>query len=92
MSYGPLSPGVVWELASKCNDDRDHKLLRFLTESYASRALDFSDTVACLGQYIFFEQKIPELLAEIQRKRHLCEAAEENLVQHLEKMRNGSCK
>jgi hypothetical protein len=65
-------------------------MLQSLSELYARRAREFSDTVASLGRYHQIEPGLLDLFAEIRRKRHLCVDAEEKLARYLDEVRNAS--
>jgi hypothetical protein len=63
-------------------------MLRELSEIYARRAREFSDTVARLGQYPEIGPEVLGLIQEIMRRRHRCDAAADKLHQYLERETN----
>jgi hypothetical protein len=59
-------------------------LLKSLSEKYARRAREFSDTVALLGQHDEVTPEFVQLFREIKRQRALCRAAEEKFERYLQ--------
>ena len=54
-------------------------MLKSLSEQYARRARDFSDSVALLGRHNSVGPGILKLFKKIKRQRELCGDAEEKL-------------
>jgi hypothetical protein len=59
-------------------------LLKLLSEKYARRAREFSDTVALLGEHEEVTPEVLELFQEIKRQRALCRDAEEKFERYLQ--------
>jgi hypothetical protein len=59
-------------------------LLKSLSEKYARRAREFSDTVALLGQHGEVTPEFLMLFQEIKRQRALCRDAEEKFERYLQ--------
>jgi len=59
-------------------------MLKSLSEQYARRAREFSDTVALLGGYNHVGPEVLRLFKEIKRQRTLCGDAEERFERYLE--------
>jgi hypothetical protein len=59
-------------------------LLKSLSEKYARRAREFSDTVALLGQHNEVTPEFVQLFREIKRQRGLCRDAEEKFERYLQ--------
>jgi hypothetical protein len=58
-------------------------LLKSLSEKYAHRAREFSDTVALLGQHNEVTPEFVQLFRELKRQRALCRDAEEKFERYL---------
>lgn len=58
-------------------------MLKSLSEPYACRAREFSDTVALLGRHNSVEPEVVKLLLEIKRQLALCVDAEERLEHYM---------
>jgi hypothetical protein len=58
-------------------------MMRSLSEQYARRAREFSDTVALLGHHDHIGPEVLKLFKEIKRQRALCGDAEEKLERYL---------
>ena len=58
-------------------------MLKSLSEKYARRAREFSDTVALLGKHDEVTPELLNLLTEIRRRRALCADAEEKIERYL---------
>jgi hypothetical protein len=59
-------------------------VLKSLSEKYARRAREFSDTVALLGQHNEVTPACVQLFREIKRQRALCRDAEEKFERYLQ--------
>jgi hypothetical protein len=59
-------------------------VLKSLSEKYARRAREFSDTVALLGQHNEVTPEFVQLFREIKQQRALCRDAEEKFERHLQ--------
>ena len=59
-------------------------MLKSLTEQYASRAREFSDSVALLGRHNSVGPQFVKLLKKIKRQRELCGDAEERLQRYIQ--------
>ena len=59
-------------------------LLKSLTEQYASRAREFSDSVALLGRHNSVGPQFVKLLKKIKRQRELCDHAEGRLQRYVQ--------
>ena len=57
-----------------------------LLEALAIRAREFSDEVARLGEYQKFGQPFLDALAEVDRRRALCDESREELQRHLDQL------
>jgi len=62
-------------------------LLRSLSEQYARRARQFSDSVALLGRHNSVEPEVLKLFEKIKRQRKLCGDAEEKLERYIQQER-----
>jgi hypothetical protein len=58
-------------------------LLKSLSEKYARRAREFSDTVALLGHHGEVTPEFLEIFKKIKHRRALCADAEEEIEQYL---------
>jgi hypothetical protein len=58
-------------------------LLKSLSEQYARRAREFSDSVALLGRHNSAGREVLKLFKKIKRQRELCGDAEEKLERFL---------
>ena len=58
-------------------------MLKSLSEEYALRAREFSDTVALLGRHSLVGPEFLKLFEEIKRQRATCRDAEEKLDQYI---------
>ena len=58
-------------------------MLKSLSEQYARRARDFSDSVALLGHHNSVGPEILKLFKKIKRQRELCHDAEEKLERYI---------
>jgi hypothetical protein len=58
-------------------------LLKSLSEQYARRAREFSDSVALLGRYNSCGLETLKLFKKIKRQRELCGDAEEKLERYI---------
>jgi len=63
----------------------DPILLKSLSEQYARRAREFSDSVALLGRHNSIAPEILKLFKKIKRQRELCVDAEEKLERYIER-------
>jgi hypothetical protein len=59
-------------------------LLKSLSEKYARRAREFSDTVALLGRHEHLGPEVLKLFKEIKLQRALCRNAEEKFERYLQ--------
>ena len=59
-------------------------MLNSVSEEYARRARQFSDTVALLGQHHEVTPEVLELFKEIKRQRALCRDAEEKFERYVQ--------
>jgi hypothetical protein len=59
-------------------------LLKSLSEQYASRAREFSDSVALLGRHNSVGPEVLKLFKKIKRQRGLCADTEEKLQRYLQ--------
>jgi hypothetical protein len=59
-------------------------LLKSLSEQYARRAREFSDSVALLGRHNSVGPEVLKLFKEIKRQRSLCGDADEKLQRYLQ--------
>jgi len=59
-------------------------LLKSLSEQYARRAREFSDTVALLGRHDRMGPEVLGLFKQIQRKRALCCDAEQKFARFIQ--------
>lgn len=59
-------------------------MLRSLSEQYAGRAREFSDSVALLGRHSSVGPEMLKLFEKIKRQRQLCGDAEEKLERYLQ--------
>jgi hypothetical protein len=64
-------------------------LLKSLSEKYARRAREFSETVALPGEHEEVTPEFLELFKEIKRQRALCRDAEEKFEQYLQAEESG---
>jgi hypothetical protein len=58
--------------------------LKSLSQKYARRAREFSDTVALLGKHEEVTPELLKLLREIRRRRALCVDAEEKIERYVQ--------
>lgn len=58
-------------------------LLKSLSEKYARRAREFSDSVALLGRHNSVGPEVLKLFKKIKRQRELCGDAEEELGRYI---------
>jgi primosomal protein N'' len=58
--------------------------LKSLSQKYARRAREFSDTVSLLGKYDEATPELVKLFAEIRRRRASCAEAEEKIERYLQ--------
>ena len=58
-------------------------MLKSLSEQYAHRAREFSDSVALLGRHNSVGPEVLKLFRKIKRQRGLCGDAEEKLERYL---------
>jgi hypothetical protein len=65
-------------------------MLRRLTELYARRAREYSETVARLGTQFCVRPELFDLMLEIRRKRRLCDEAEEKFDRYLKEVSGGN--
>jgi hypothetical protein len=65
-------------------------LLKSLSEQYARRAREFSDTVALLGRHNSVGPEVLKLFKEIKRQRALCGDAEEKLERYMKQENENS--
>ena len=59
-------------------------MLKLLSEQYASRAREFSDSVALLGRHNSVGPQFLKLLKKIKRQRELCGDAEKELERYIQ--------
>ena len=59
-------------------------MLKSLAEQYASRAREFSDSVALLGSHNSVGPQFLKLFKKIKRQRQLCGDAEEKLERYIQ--------
>jgi hypothetical protein len=59
-------------------------LLKSLSEQYARRARQFSDSVALLGRHNSVGPEVMKLFKKIQRQRELCGDAEQKLERYIQ--------
>ena len=59
-------------------------MLKSLSEQYARRAREFSDSVALLGRHNSVGPEVLKLIKEIKRQRSLCGDAEKKLQRYLQ--------
>jgi hypothetical protein len=64
--------------------ERGKFLLKSLSEQYASRAREFSDSVALLGRHNSIGPQFLKLFKKIKRQRELCGDAEERLERYIQ--------
>jgi hypothetical protein len=64
-------------------------VLKSLTEKYARRAREFSDTVALLGHHTEVTPEFIELFKMIRQRRALCGNAENEIEQYLQAEESG---
>lgn len=62
----------------------DPALLKSLSEQYARRAREFSDSVALLGRHNSIGPDVLKLFKKIKRQRELCRAAEKKLERYIQ--------
>jgi len=65
-------------------------VLKSLSEEYALRAREFSDTVALLGRHSLVGPEFLKLFEEIKSQRASCRDAEERLEQYIRQQNNNS--
>jgi len=59
-------------------------MLKSLSEQYARRAREFSDTVALLGRHNHVGPEVLQLFRQIKRQRALCGDVESKLERYLQ--------
>jgi hypothetical protein len=59
--------------------------LKSLSEQYARRAREFSDSVALLGRHNSVGPEVLKLFKKIKRQREMCGDAEEKLGRHIKR-------
>ena len=59
-------------------------MLKSLSEEYARRAREFSDTVALLGRYNHVGPEVLKLFKKIKRQRALCGDVEEKFERYIQ--------
>ena len=59
-------------------------MLKSLSEQYAHRAREFSDTVALLGRHNSFGPEVLKLFRKIKRQHELCGDAEAKLARYIQ--------
>jgi hypothetical protein len=64
-------------------------MLKSLTEKYARRAREFSDTVALLGHHAEVTPEFLGLFKKIKHRRALCADAENEIEQYLQVEESG---
>jgi hypothetical protein len=65
--------------ASSSDSDEGRQQLKRLVEGYATQTREFYEAVADLGAHISAGRSIDDAVAEIERRRSLCEAAGDEL-------------